>query len=48
MKPSHWMVLAYCLILTACMNSGTASKNTGSLEEHVAQGHVGHGGGGGR
>lgn len=43
------MVLACCLILTACMNSSdTPSKNTEGLEEHVAQGHVRHGGGGGR
>lgn len=53
MKQSHWMVLACCLVLTACMSSGTSSKYTKSLEEHVAQGHVaqghvGHGGGGGR
>ncbi len=48
MKQSHWMVLACCFILTACMSSGTSSKYTKSLEEHVAEGHVGHGGGGGR
>ncbi|HBP6884192.1 TPA: hypothetical protein L6F94_000355 [Legionella pneumophila] len=48
MKQSYWMVLACCLVLTACMSSGTSSKYTKSLEEHVAQGHVGHGGGGGR
>lgn len=48
MKQSHWFILACCLLLTACMSNSTTGKNTKSLDEHVAQGHVGHGGGGGR
>ncbi|CZG39213.1 TPA: hypothetical protein ACF0RW_000235 [Legionella pneumophila] len=48
MKQCHWIILACCLALAACMNNSTSTKNTESLDSHVAQGHVGHGGGGGR
>ncbi|WP_162833799.1 hypothetical protein [Legionella norrlandica] len=45
MKQSFWIVFASCLLLAACTNTG--ATNAENEDVHVAQGHVGHGGGGG-
>ncbi len=46
MKQIYWFIVACCLLLAACMSSNTTSKSAENEDVHVAQGHVGHGGGG--